>query len=98
MGLRLDIYCQRMLSLCGSCVNLNNCHTQHGNLLHAAAKYGLAESAKEALAQGYYNMLLELDNDQPNTWPMYYAVENEQWSTIKIFLETLNFRYPTQQS
>ena len=95
MGARLDVYCQRMLSLCGSCVNLNNCRTQHGNILHAAAKYGLAESAKEALAQGYYNMLLELDNDQPNTWPLYYAVEGKQWSTIKIFLETLNLRYLT---
>ena len=94
MGARLDIYCQRMLSLCGSCVNLNNCRTQHGNILHAAAKYGLAESAKEALAQGYYNMLLELDNEliQPNTWPLYYAVEEKQWSTIKIYLETLNMQ------
>lgn len=89
---RLDSYCQRMLSLCGSSVNLNNCLTRHGNILHAAAKYGLAESAKEALAQGYYNMLLELDHDKPNTWPLYYAVGNAKWSTVKVILETLNFR------
>ena len=92
LKLNLDIYCQRMLSLCGYGVNLNNCPTRHGNILHAAAKFGLAESAKEALAQGYYNMLLELDHKKPNTWPLYYAVENQQWSTLKVFLETLNFR------
>ena len=94
MGVRkLDNYCQRMLSLSGPFVNLNNCPTRHGNVLHAAAKYGLAESAKEALAQGYYNMLLELDRNKPNTWPLYYAVGNGNWSTVKVILETLNFRY-----
>ena len=93
MGPKLDIYCQRMLSLCGSCVNLNNCHTQHGNILHAAAKYGLAESAKEALAQGYYNMLLELDKDKQNSWPLYYAVAKKDWLTVKVFLETLSSRF-----
>ena len=82
-----------MLSLCGSFVNLNNCPTKHGNILHAAAKYGLAESAKEALAQGYYNMLLELDHNKPSTWPLYYAVGNQEWPTVKIFLETLNSRF-----
>ena len=93
LGPKLDIYCQGMLSVCGSSVNLNNCHTQHGNILHAAAKYGLAESAKEALAQGYYNMLLELDNGKPNTWPLYYAVKHEDWLTVKVFLETLSSRF-----
>ena len=92
MGSKLDVYCQRMLSLCGSCVNLNNCPTIHGNILHAAAKFGLAESAKESLAQGYYNMLLELDNDNPNTWPLVYAIRNREWLIVKVILETLNFR------
>ena len=93
MGPRLDIYCQRLLSLCGPFVNLNNCHTKHGNILHAAAKYGLAELANEALAQGYYNMLLEFDNKKPNTWPLYYAVKEKEWSIVKDFLETLEFRF-----
>ena len=82
-----------MLALCGSCVNLNSCSTSHGNILHAAAKFGLAESAKEALAQGYYGMLLEPDHGKPNSWPLVYAVENREWSTLKVILETLNFRF-----
>ena len=93
IGVRnLDNGCQRVLSLCGTSVNLNDCSTVHGNVLHAAAKYGLSESAKEALAQGYYNMLLELDDGKDNSWPLYYAVENEEWSIVKIILDTLNFR------
>lgn len=92
-GSSLDTYCQTMLSICGPFVNLNDCPTKHGNILHAAAKYGFVELAKEALTQGYCSMLLELDNDQPKTWPLYYAVLNEEWSTVKIFLEALSMRF-----
>ena len=56
---KLDIDCHTILSQYGPKVNLNRCRTVHGNLLHAASKFGLAQSAKEALAQGYYKMLLE---------------------------------------
>ena len=87
---KFDNGCQRVLSLYGTSVNLNECNTVHGNVLHAAAKYGLSESAKEALAQGYYNMLLEKDDD--DNWPLYYAVEKKKWSIVKIILDTLNFR------
>ena len=79
-----------MLSLYWPSVNLNRCRIVHGNILHAAAKYGLSESAKEVLAQGYYNMLLEKDGD--DKWPLYYAVEKKKWPIVKIILETLNFR------
>ncbi|CAI8031505.1 hypothetical protein GBAR_LOCUS17870 [Geodia barretti] len=86
----LDSYVQRMLSLCESHVNLNDVSTSHGTLLHAAAKFGLAESAREMLAQGYCNMLLENHSNQPNTWPLVYAVIHNQWSTVKVLLETLS--------
>jgi hypothetical protein len=86
----LDSYVQRMLSLCESHVNLNEVSTSHGTLLHASAKFGLAESAREILAQGYCNMLLENDGDQPNTWPLVYAVRHNHWSTVKVLLETLS--------
>ena len=89
----LDSYVQRMLSLCESHVNLNDVSTSHGTLLHAAAKFGLAESAREMLAQGYCNMLLENHSNQPNTWPLVYAVIHNQWSTVKVLLETLSTRY-----
>ena len=82
-----------MLSLCESCVNLNECSTSHGTVLHAAAKFGLTESAREILAQGYCNMLLENDGNKPNTWPLVDAVKNNKWSTVKVLLETLSARY-----
>ena len=71
-------------------LNLNDCRTVHGNVLHIAAKLGLDELAKEVLAQGYYNMLLEKDDD--NKWPLYYAVEKKKWLTVKIILDTLKYR------
>ena len=75
-------------------MDLNECSTSHhGTVLHAAAKFGLVESAREILAQGYCNMLLENDGDKPNSWPLVYAVRSKQWSTVKVLLETLSAGY-----
>ena len=37
-------------------------------------------------------MLLENDGNEPNTWPLVYAVKAEQWETVKVFLENLSLR------
>ena len=75
-------------------VDLYKCRISPGNIniLHCAAKNGLAELAKEVLLQGYYNMLLESDETAKNRWPLYYAVTEKKWATVKIFLETLSYR------
>ena len=73
-------------------VDLYKCRISPGNILHCAAKNGLAELVKEVLLQGYYNMLLESDETAKNRWPLYYAVKEKKWATVKIFLETLSYR------
>lgn len=82
-----------MISLCGTTVDLNKCHSPNRkNILHAAAKYNLFESAKAVLADGYNDMLLEVDDEQPGMFPLHYAVKEKHWLIIKLYLEALSFR------
>ena len=86
-----DSYLQRILSVCDSRFDLNECTTEeNGTVLHVAAKHGLTESAREILSQGYSNMLLEPHGDEINSWPLAYAVKAREWSTVKVILETLS--------
>ena len=80
-----------MLSICDTRVNLNECSSKcHGTVLHTAARFGLTESAREILAQGYCNMLQETHGDDPNSWPLTFAVRARKWATVKVILETLS--------
>ena len=84
--------CQVALQLYGPAIDFSTFRPEKGNALHVAAKFGLAEMAKEILSQGYQRLLLKPATYGERYLPLHLAWKEEQWRTVKIFLEALNSR------
>jgi len=84
--------CQVTRNMYGSAINFSTFRPKRGNALHVAAKFGLTETAKEILSQGYQGLLLEPATYGEESVPLYLAWREKQWRMVKAFLEALHIR------